>query len=658
MIKIISLILISINLINAQSDIISHDSLKAGKVYDFDFLWKYQKGNNPEWAKTEFDDSGWNEVNSLIPSEMIEQNQFEGEAWFRREIVIDTSLINTPLGILYFHSGESKIYLNGKLLHRIQDDYKFPLAVSFPKDTNIVAIHYKNESYKEFFNSDFYSGQKFRIADLNFATNSNYEDFIVFNNYKIFFITVSLVLALLHFVLFLFDNRSKQNMFYSIFLIFFSLFILVNFQSTRLIGSENVMFLVRIGLSVLIFTILFASTTIYSIYNPLPKFYFVFPLTALILGITGYFVPHTFVKIISYVFISLISYLGSTCLFDPRYKKEFGGEWIIQLGFTIMGLLGVYQMLMSLDIVGAIAGFRAPYIWGVLIFIISMSISLARDYALTSKNLEYQLAHVKELTEKTMQQELNQKLLEAENKRKTNELEEARKLQLSMLPQCLNDIPGFDICFDMKTATEVGGDYYDYQYSQDGTLTVVIGDATGHGTKAGNMVVLIKSLFNAMGHTFFIPDFFNHCSRIIRRMNFNKLFMALAMIKIRNNTLTASSAGIPPIYIYRKDKNEIEEFLIRGMPLGALEEFKYEQISIKLNPDDVILLQTDGFSELFNDKKELLGDEKVKEIFLTAINKNNAGEIGQLLFEEGNKWRGDYPQTDDITFVVIKVKPV
>lgn len=54
MIKIISLILISINLINAQSDIISHDSLKAGKVYDFDFLWKYQKGNNPEWAKTEF----------------------------------------------------------------------------------------------------------------------------------------------------------------------------------------------------------------------------------------------------------------------------------------------------------------------------------------------------------------------------------------------------------------------------------------------------------------------------------------------------------------------------------------------------------------------------------------------------------------------------
>lgn len=589
---------------------------------------------------------------------MIEQNQFEGEAWFRREIVIDTSLINTPLGILYFHSGESKIYLNGKLLHRIQDDYKFPLAVSFPKDTNIVAIHYKNESYKEFFNSDFYSGQKFRIADLNFATNSNYEDFIVFNNYKIFFITVSLVLALLHFVLFLFDNRSKQNMFYSIFLIFFSLFILVNFQSTRLIGSENVMFLVRIGLSVLIFTILFASTTIYSIYNPLPKFYFVFPLTALILGITGYFVPHTFVKIISYVFISLISYLGSTCLFDPRYKKEFGGEWIIQLGFTIMGLLGVYQMLMSLDIVGAIAGFRAPYIWGVLIFIISMSISLARDYALTSKNLEYQLAHVKELTEKTMQQELNQKLLEAENKRKTNELEEARKLQLSMLPQCLNDIPGFDICFDMKTATEVGGDYYDYQYSQDGTLTVVIGDATGHGTKAGNMVVLIKSLFNAMGHTFFIPDFFNHCSRIIRRMNFNKLFMALAMIKIRNNTLTASSAGIPPIYIYRKDKNEIEEFLIRGMPLGALEEFKYEQISIKLNPDDVILLQTDGFSELFNDKKELLGDEKVKEIFLTAINKNNAGEIGQLLFEEGNKWRGDYPQTDDITFVVIKVKPV
>lgn len=656
MIKTISLTLILINLIFAQAEVISPDSLKAGKVYTFDYQWKYQKGNNTEWSKENFDDSKWNIQNTLIPKSMIEENQFDGEGWFRKVIVIDSSLINTSLGLRYFHSGESEIYLNGKLIHQIRDNYKYPFAISFPKDTNVVAIRYKTESYKKFADFNFNSGFTFRIADLNGSINAFDKGYNYVNSIRVFFITASLVLALFHFLLFVFTKQNKQNFYYTLFLIFFAIFIFINFQSTRVIGSETEMFFVKIGGFVLIFTILFASTTIYSIYKPLPKFYFMFPLTAFLLGLAGYFYYGTVTKIFGYAFVTFVSYLSSQCLFDPRYKREFGGEWIIQVGFGMMGVLGIYQMFLSLGIIDVIGSFSAPYIWGVLIFIFSMSISLARDYAVTAKNLKFQLAHVKELTEKTMQQELNQKLLEAENERKTNELEEARKLQLSMLPQCLNDIPGVDICFDMKTATEVGGDYYDYQYAQDGTLTVVIGDATGHGTKAGNMVVLIKSLFNAMGHTFFIPDFFNHCSRIIRRMKFDKLYMALAMIKIRNNTMTASSAGIPPIYIYRKDKNEIEEFLIRGMPLGALEEFKYEQISTKLNPGDVILLQSDGFSELFNDKKELLGDDRVKEIFLSAVDNNNAGEIGQVLFGEGEKWRGDYQQTDDITFVIIKIK--
>ena len=49
-------------------------------------------------------------------------------------------------------------------------------------------------------------------------------------------------------------------------------------------------------------------------------------------------------------------------------------------------------------------------------------------------------------------------------------------------------LPHLDVAVYMKTATEVGGDYYDFHVSFDGTLTVVLGDATGHGMKAGTMV--------------------------------------------------------------------------------------------------------------------------------------------------------------------------
>ena len=79
----------------------------------------------------------------------------------------------------------------------------------------------------------------------------------------------------------------------------------------------------------------------------------------------------------------------------------------------------------------------------------------------------------------------NKKFLQLENNRKTKELDEARNLQLSMLPKVLPQVPNLDIAVYMKTATEVGGDYYDFNVGTDGTLTVAIGDATGHGMKAG-----------------------------------------------------------------------------------------------------------------------------------------------------------------------------
>ncbi|MCW8849359.1 MAG: triple tyrosine motif-containing protein, partial [Melioribacteraceae bacterium] len=80
------------------------------------------------------------------------------------------------------------------------------------------------------------------------------------------------------------------------------------------------------------------------------------------------------------------------------------------------------------------------------------------------------------------------RVLEIENNRKTKELEEARQLQLSMLPKELPRNSNLDIAVYMKTATEVGGDYYDFSMKEDGSLNIALGDGTGHGLKAGILV--------------------------------------------------------------------------------------------------------------------------------------------------------------------------
>ena len=89
----------------------------------------------------------------------------------------------------------------------------------------------------------------------------------------------------------------------------------------------------------------------------------------------------------------------------------------------------------------------------------------------------------------------DKRILELENERKTRELDQARKLQLSMLPKDVPTLQNLDIAVYMKTATEVGGDYYDFHISGNNILTAVLGDATGHGMNAGMMVSVSKGLF-------------------------------------------------------------------------------------------------------------------------------------------------------------------
>ena len=95
-----------------------------------------------------------------------------------------------------------------------------------------------------------------------------------------------------------------------------------------------------------------------------------------------------------------------------------------------------------------------------------------------------------QLVERMLAEARRRQEIEAENQQRAKEMEEARQLQLSMLPKGVPHLPHVEIAASMKPASEVGGDYYDWRLSADGTLTIAIGDATGHGLKAGTMVTV------------------------------------------------------------------------------------------------------------------------------------------------------------------------
>ncbi|MCI0664881.1 MAG: SpoIIE family protein phosphatase [Acidobacteria bacterium] len=155
------------------------------------------------------------------------------------------------------------------------------------------------------------------------------------------------------------------------------------------------------------------------------------------------------------------------------------------------------------------------------------------------------------LVERMVEDARRRQELEAENELRAKELEEARKLQLSMVPKNIPQLPHLGIAAYMDTATEVGGDYYDFHLSEDGTLTVAVGDATGHGLKAGTLVTAMKSLFKTYAGEDNLPRVFQQFSRVLKEMNLRSLYMALTIVKVGDHRLDITSAGMPPILIYR-----------------------------------------------------------------------------------------------------------
>jgi ligand-binding sensor domain-containing protein/serine phosphatase RsbU (regulator of sigma subunit) len=251
--------------------------------------------------------------------------------------------------------------------------------------------------------------------------------------------------------------------------------------------------------------------------------------------------------------------------------------------------------------------------------------------------------------------EAQSRVIQAENDRKTQELEEARQLQLSMLPKELPKVDYLEIAVNMKTATEVGGDYYDFSISDDGILNVGVGDATGHGMQAGTIVTLLKGLFTSEVNKKELFTFLSETSNAIKDIELGRLMMAFSLLKIKENHIQYSSAGMPPMYIYKDELKKVEEIDMRGMPLGAIKDFKYNLYETELKSGDCVLLLSDGYPELANEYNEQIGYERLQNQFLKMGN-NKPEEIIKYFKNFGSEWVNGKDPDDDVTFVVIKVK--
>jgi serine phosphatase RsbU (regulator of sigma subunit) len=663
---------------NAQSIdtvYIHSDSIKGGSI-ELSDVWRYNPGDDFNWATPSLNVSDWDTVRTKLPVDEDPPINWTGIGWFRTVIKIDSSLRFSSIAFKVLQFGASEFYLNGKLVKKLgtigaqaQDEVPvqpgdLPFSVILDSSINyVIAVRYSNKIsvedsqwYRSWFG---YMGFSLSIREIDDAiisvVNSERTTFAV----NIGIAGIFLALALLYCSLFIFYSARKENLYFALFNLSVSI-IFVSAMLRRYVESDLVSITIISGISTsfLVFVFPFYLGFIYSIfYKKLPKqFYIIFVLAICLVTIISLSLgEESTADYLILGFIAILTLEGLRVII-VAIKKNKPNSNIIGAGVIVFVLF-----VLALFTIG-ILGLNVNSVIGLMIFFlgllslpISMSIYLARDIATTNKDLALQLKNVKELSAKELAQKLRAQKAESENERKSKELEEARQLQLSMLPKSLPQLPHLDIAVYMKTATEVGGDYYDFHVEDDGTLTVVIGDATGHGLKAGTMVTTAKSLFNTHASNKDILETFHEFTRVIKNMKMHLMSMCLSLVKINGNKLKLSAAGMPPALLYRKNENRVEELILKGMPLGAYEGFPYQLEETILNPGDTLFLLSDGYPELFNKNMDMFGYERVTDEFLKVADLQPE-EIIDKLKDSGSEWIGGKDPDDDVTFVVIKVK--
>lgn len=635
---------------------LSADSLKRYERLFIAQNWKYHPGDSAVWARPEFDDSSWEITDRRLQPGRLPKSGWEGIGWFRIHVKVDSALWRQPLMMQILQAGASQIFLDGKLIYDFGDDGANPKPpstyrnyVSFSFDDSpdhVLAVRYANYSTASFHHAGRDAGFYLRIGYADALIDDGIRRLRMDSSIQMFFSALALAFGILHLVLFLFSPQSRSHLYFTIFAFLYAGNIFFDYQVFLSSDLRSQLLYLRLHRAFMPCGPIFLLLFLYSLFaEKIPKQFWLITLGLLA---TGFFAVLKPTENLNYVFI----FIGGVAMEVFRLMRHVihmkkDGARILAAGFLILAFFSSYDALLDLRLLQPFYDIVNGYPFGFLGLIVCMSIYLAHDFARTNEKILAQERQAKE-------QEVQRRLLEADNARKTKELEEARALQVSMLPRAVPDHPNIEIGVFMGTATEVGGDYYDFHHAEDGALTTVIGDATGHGMKAGTMVAIIKSLFSAVSAWLDFLLFFDQCTRIIKKMNLGNLYMAMTFVKIESKKMRIASAGMPPVLLYRAAANTVEEIIMKTMPLGAHEGFPYHQEEFNVATGDTILLMTDGFPELFNDKEEILDYPAVVTLFKEVAEKSPAEIIGHL-YIAGEKWRNGQAQRDDITFVVLKV---
>lgn len=240
-----------------------------------------------------------------------------------------------------------------------------------------------------------------------------------------------------------------------------------------------------------------------------------------------------------------------------------------------------------------------------------------------------------------------------------NEMRNAHVLHQQILPDGSPNFDGFDLAGDSVSPGAVGGDYYDFLQMPDGRMLCVVADVSGHNLASCLVMVSFRAALRLLASTLDAPGavFDSLAATLFSDLSRTELFITAVCAAIEPGTgrMEICNAGHNPTMIYRARTGEVEEIFAEDTVLGFLPAPEHDVAQAQLEPNDVVLLYTDGVTEAENAAGEFLEEPRLREILKKASG-GTAAEILAAVYGAVEDFADGEGDGDDISVLVIKVK--
>ena len=242
----------------------------------------------------------------------------------------------------------------------------------------------------------------------------------------------------------------------------------------------------------------------------------------------------------------------------------------------------------------------------------------------------------------------------AAEKRYEEELELARTIQESALPKNFTfPRDDFEIYATMDPAKEVGGDFYDFFFTDTNKLALVIADVSGKGIPASLFMMRGKTAVKGFAEAGMSPaEVLEKANNALCEGNDAEMFITawIGIINLETGLMQCANAGheYPTIKRVNGDFELIKDK--HTLPLAAMPGIRPKEYEIQLEPGDRLYVYTDGVPEAINEQTEQYGDERM----LKVLNRDKDLPMEQILPDvrkDISDFAGNAEQFDDITML-------